>query len=66
MFNFETCPTFYGSLTNVEFSRFGHFLRNYMVSQKKWTFFEKSVNPLFIEEAILLELSFFSTALLKT
>ena len=29
MFNFETCPTFNGSLTNVKFLRLGHFLRNY-------------------------------------
>ena len=29
MFNFETGPTFYGSLTNVEYSRLGHFLGNY-------------------------------------
>ena len=29
MFNFETLPTFYGSLTNVEFLRLGHFLRKY-------------------------------------
>ena len=29
MFNFETLPTFYGSLTNVEFFRLGPFLRNY-------------------------------------
>ena len=28
MFNFETWPAFYGSLTNVEFLRLGHFLRN--------------------------------------
>ena len=26
MFSFETWPTFYGSLTNVEFLRLGHFL----------------------------------------
>ena len=29
MFNFETLPTFHGSLTNVEFLRLGHFLGNY-------------------------------------
>ena len=29
MFNFETEPTFYGSLTNVEFLRLGLFLRNF-------------------------------------
>ena len=29
MSNFETGPTFYGSLTNVEFLRLGHFVRNY-------------------------------------
>ena len=29
MFNFETRPTFYASLTNVQFSRLSHFLRNY-------------------------------------
>ena len=29
MFNFETRPTFYVSLTNVEILRLGHFLRNY-------------------------------------
>ena len=29
MFNFETWPTVNGSLTNVEFLRLGHFLRNY-------------------------------------
>ena len=29
MFNFETCPTFHVSLTNVEFLRLGHFLGNY-------------------------------------
>ena len=28
-FNFEILPTFYGSLTNVEFLRLGHFLGNY-------------------------------------
>ena len=27
--HFETLPSFYGSLTNVEFLRLGHFLRNY-------------------------------------
>ena len=26
---FETWPTFHGSLTNVEFLRLGHFLGNY-------------------------------------
>ena len=29
MFNFESWPTFYGSLINVEFLHLGHFLRNY-------------------------------------
>ena len=29
MFNFESGPTFYGSLTYVEFLRLGQFLRNY-------------------------------------
>ena len=29
MFYFETWPTFYGALTNVEFLHLGHFLRNY-------------------------------------
>ena len=29
MFNFETWPTFNGSLINVKFLRLGHFLRNY-------------------------------------
>ena len=29
MFNIETWPTFYGSLTNVEFLRLGDFLRTY-------------------------------------
>ena len=28
MFNFESWPTFYGSLTFVEFKHLGHFLRN--------------------------------------
>ena len=28
LFNFETWPTFHGSLTNVEFLRLGHFLGN--------------------------------------
>ena len=28
-FNFETWPTFHGSLTNVKFLRLGHFLGNY-------------------------------------
>ena len=28
MFNFETCPTFHGSLTNVEFLGLGHFHGN--------------------------------------
>ena len=29
MFNFETWPTFYGSLTFIEFVRLDHFLRNF-------------------------------------
>ena len=29
MVNFETWPTFYSSLINVEFLRLGHFLKNY-------------------------------------
>ena len=29
MFNFETKPTIYGSLTNFKIMRLGHFLRNY-------------------------------------
>ena len=29
MFNFETWPTFQGSMTNVEFLRLGQFLGNY-------------------------------------
>ena len=29
MFNFESWPTFYGSLTYVECLRLGRFLRNY-------------------------------------
>ena len=29
MLNFESWPTFYDSLTYVEFLRLGHFLRNY-------------------------------------
>ena len=37
MFNFETWPTLYGSLTNVEFLRLGHFLRNCKdKSQETW------------------------------
>ena len=28
-FSFESCPTFYGSLTFVEFLGLGHVLRNY-------------------------------------
>ena len=37
MFNFESSPTFYGSLTFVESLRLGHlghFLRNYKVSNE--------------------------------
>ena len=29
IFDLESWPTFYGSLTYVEFLRLGHFLRNY-------------------------------------
>ena len=29
MLNFKSCPTFYGSLTYIDFLRLGHFLRNY-------------------------------------
>ena len=37
MFNFETLPTFCGSLTNVEFLRLGHFLINYKgYSHETW------------------------------
>ena len=54
MFKFETWPTFYGSLTNVEFLRLGDFLRNYKGnSHEAWvmhTSWRVKVNPMFIFE----------------
>ena len=51
MFNFETWPTFYGSLTKVELLRLGHFLRNYNVYSLKTrvmhTSWRVKVHPLF-------------------
>ena len=51
MFSFETWPTFYGSLSNVEFLCLGHFLRNYKgYSHETWvmhTSWRVKVNPTF-------------------
>ena len=51
MFNFETWPTFHGSLTNDEFLRLGHFLGNYKgYSHETWvmhTSWRVKLNPMF-------------------
>ena len=50
MFNFEIWPTFHGSLTNDEFLRLGHFLKNYKgQSHETWvmhTSWRVKVNPM--------------------
>ena len=49
MFNFETWPLFYSSLTYVEFLRLGHLLRNYK-GHESWvmhTSWRVKVNPMF-------------------
>ena len=51
MINFEIWPTFYSSLTFVEFLHLGHFLRNYKgYSHETWvmhTSWRVKVNPMF-------------------
>ena len=55
MFNCEPWPTYYGSLTVVEFLRLGHFLRNYKgYSHNTWvmyTSWRAQVNPIFYFES---------------